>query len=110
MGIAEADLERLKVSLADAFATVDDGEVWAGPNAVVALAGDEPPLVLDGFKPWRDSIIWPFNRLFWQQLGDWEAYAKRGFEVRRHELLDTGAEYLDDDVAIVESGAVHLSE
>ena len=51
--------------------------------AVHALQGREPadpPLVLDTFKPWRDSIIWPFNRLFWQQLGDWEAYAKRGFE------------------------------
>jgi hypothetical protein len=38
------------------------------------------PLFLDTFRPWRESIIWPFNRLFWQQLADWEAYAKRGFE------------------------------
>ena len=54
-------------------------------NAVEALKGTPPsdghaPFFLDTFKPWRDSIIWPFNRLFWQQLGDWEAYAKRGFE------------------------------
>ena len=54
-------------------------------NAVDALKGNRPseghaPFFLDTFKPWRDSIIWPFNRLFWQQLGDWEAYAKRGFE------------------------------
>ena len=53
--------------------------------AVRLLQGHEPdaahaPMVLDTFKPWRESIIWPFNRLFWQQLGDWEAYAKRGFE------------------------------
>ena len=53
--------------------------------AVHSLQGLGPsngqaPFVLDTFKPWRDSIIWPFNRLFWQQLGDWEAYAKRGFE------------------------------
>jgi hypothetical protein len=41
---------------------------------------DNAPLVLDTFRPWRDAIIWPFNRLFWQQLADWEAYAKRGFE------------------------------
>ena len=40
----------------------------------------EAPVILDTFRPWRDSIIWPFNKLFWQQLGDWEAYAKRGFE------------------------------
>ncbi len=54
-------------------------------NAVDALKGVAPqngqaPFILDAFKPWRESIIWPFNRLFWQQLGDWEAYAKRGFE------------------------------
>jgi hypothetical protein len=54
-------------------------------NAVHTLQGVAPangsePFVLDSFKPWRESIIWPFNRLFWQQLGDWEAYAKRGFE------------------------------
>jgi hypothetical protein len=40
----------------------------------------DAPLILDTFRPWRDSIIWPFNRLFWQRLADWEAYAKRGFE------------------------------
>ena len=54
-------------------------------DAVAALQGIQPdadssPVVLDTFRPWRDCIIWPFNRLFWQQLADWEAYAKRGFE------------------------------
>jgi hypothetical protein len=42
--------------------------------------GDTPPLELDGFLPWRDCIIWPFNRLFWQRLASWEEHAKRGFE------------------------------
>ena len=45
-----------------------------------APATGDAPLVLEEFRPWRDCIIWPFNRLFWQQLGEWEAYAKRGFE------------------------------
>ena len=54
-------------------------------DAVAVLQGIQPdagsaPVVFDTFRPWRDSIIWPFNRLFWQQLADWEAYAKRGFE------------------------------
>ena len=31
-------------------------------------------------RPLRDSIIWEFNRLFWQRLGDWEAASGRGFE------------------------------
>ena len=52
--------------------------------AVETLKGVPPaepaPIFLDTCRPWRESIIWPFNRLFWQQLADWEAYAKRGFE------------------------------
>jgi hypothetical protein len=53
-------------------------------GAVDTLKGLAPagpaPIFLDTCRPWRESIIWPFNRLFWQQLADWEAYAKRGFE------------------------------
>ena len=45
-----------------------------------APADDSGRVFLDTYRPWRDCVIWPFNRLFWQQLGDWEAYAKRGFE------------------------------
>jgi hypothetical protein len=45
-----------------------------------AAATEEPAFLLDTFRPWRESVIWPFNRLFWQQLASWEAYAKRGFE------------------------------
>jgi len=69
------DLRRVDV---DAF----PGQLAA---ALTVLKGDgaepgEAPLQLNSFQPWRESIIWPFNRLLWQQLGDWEAYAKRGFE------------------------------
>ena len=35
---------------------------------------------LDDFAPLRESIIWRFNRLFWQRLADWEAATGRGFE------------------------------
>lgn len=35
---------------------------------------------LDSFKPWRDSLIWPFNRLFWRKLDMWEKHAHRGYE------------------------------
>ena len=41
------------------------------------------PFYLDVFRPWRDSVIWDFNRLFWRRLAEWEAYAHRGFEVKR---------------------------
>ena len=53
-------------------------------RALVAL-GPEPPddlgrLPLDDFAPIRDSLIWQFNRLFWQRLGEWEQASGRGFE------------------------------
>jgi hypothetical protein len=42
--------------------------------------GDDDHLRLDRFTPWRESIIWGFNRLFWRRLGDWEAAMHRGYE------------------------------
>jgi hypothetical protein len=35
---------------------------------------------LGGFRPYRDCLIWDFNRLFWRHLGDWEAASGQGFE------------------------------
>ena len=37
-------------------------------------------LYLDDFRPYRESLIWTFNRLFWQHLGEWEAASGKGFE------------------------------
>jgi hypothetical protein len=42
--------------------------------------GDSGRFYLDGFKPWRNSVIWPFNRLFWRKLDMWEKHAHRGYE------------------------------
>jgi hypothetical protein len=35
---------------------------------------------LGEWSPVRDSLIWQFNRLFWQRVADWEAAAGRSFE------------------------------
>ena len=43
-------------------------------------AADDTRLWLDEFGPVRDSVIWQFNRLFWQRLGDWEQAVGHGFE------------------------------
>ena len=56
------------------------GAVAALRNGVPTVVSDDAPLVLDKFRPWRDSVIWAFNRLFWQRLASWEAHANRGFE------------------------------
>ena len=47
----------------------------AGPESNV-----ENHLYLDEFRPYRDCLIWNFNRLFWRHLGDWEAASGKGFE------------------------------
>jgi hypothetical protein len=54
-------------------------------HAVKSL--DAPPdanadnrVYLDEYRPYRDCLMWAFNRLFWQHLGDWEAASGRSFE------------------------------
>ena len=49
-------------------------------------AGDNRFYLTD-YRPFRDCIIWDFNRLFWRHLGDWEAASGRGFE----EALPSGS-------------------
>jgi hypothetical protein len=53
-------------------------------RALLAMAPDAPDdgdrLWLDDWRPVRESLIWRFNDLFWQRLGDWERAAGRGFE------------------------------
>ena len=75
-------LSEIAIDLRQAATPVFEQYLTAAVHSLQGLPSPNgnAPFVLDAFKPWRDSIIWPFNRLFWQQLGDWEAYAKRGFE------------------------------
>src|SRR5262245_25302194 len=44
--------------------------------------GAEPAkrILLESFKPMRSSIIWEFNRLYWQHLRTWEKAAGKGYE------------------------------
>jgi hypothetical protein len=49
--------------------------IGAGPEA----SGDSH-VYLDDFKPYRDCLMWTFNRLFWRHLGDWEASSGKSFE------------------------------
>ncbi|HUA00651.1 MAG TPA: hypothetical protein VMB02_09990, partial [Candidatus Aquilonibacter sp.] len=37
-------------------------------------------LYLEEFKPFRSSIAWQFNRLYWQRLKDWEQATGKGYE------------------------------
>jgi len=52
----------------------------------VRSLGDTPDanpqrhVYLGDFGPYRDCLIWDFNRLFWRHLTDWEAASGKGFE------------------------------
>ena len=67
--LRQADPQRFREDLGRAFASVS-----------AEAAEDAGRLWLGDFTPMRDSVIWQFNRLFWQRLGEWEAATGRGFE------------------------------
>ena len=60
---------------------------------------DDGRLPLDDFGPVRDSVIWQFNRLFWQRLGEWEQASGRGFE----EALPSGRSDANHPQAVADS-------
>jgi len=49
--------------------------------------GGDGRCYLTEYRPFRDSVIWDFNRLFWRHLGEWEAASGKGFE----EALPSGS-------------------
>jgi len=67
--LRQADATRLPDELARAVKDI------AGPDT-----NGYNHLYLDDFKPYRDCLMWSFNRLFWRHLGDWEASSGKGFE------------------------------
>ena len=67
--LRQAEPGRFREELARALATL-------GPDA----ADDDDRVWVDDWAPMRESIIWRFNRLFWQRLGEWERATGRGFE------------------------------
>jgi hypothetical protein len=36
-------------------------------------------IYLADFRPYRDCLIWDFNRLFWTHLREWEEASGKGF-------------------------------
>ncbi|MGH7322375.1 MAG: hypothetical protein ACRELA_22505, partial [Candidatus Rokuibacteriota bacterium] len=67
--LRQVDAAMLRDELARVLAMVDPD---TGEHAGCVYLGH--------FVPLRDSVIWEFNRLFWQRLTDWEAASGRGFE------------------------------
>jgi hypothetical protein len=68
--LRQAEAARLPEELARAVKSIGEGVDSNADNHIY----------LDDFKPYRDCLIWAFNRLFWRHLGDWEASSGKGFE------------------------------
>jgi len=93
------DLRRVESgSLRDALAAALRGVGSAGP---VEPAVDHGLLYLEDWAPLRDSVIWRFNRLFWQHVADWEAATGRRFD----EALPSGRSDANHPVAVADSVA-----
>ena len=87
--LRQADAGRLPGELAEAVRTLS-AEVDANPNNHVYLSE---------FKPYRDCLIWDFNKLFWSHLADWEAASGKGFEA----ALPAGSSDANHPAAVADS-------
>lgn len=73
-----------------------------GPEMLRALtAGEEDKVPLEDFKPFRRSIGWDFNKLYWTYLGEWERATGKGYQ----EALPGGKSDGNSDAAVADSVA-----
>jgi hypothetical protein len=77
------------------------------PEMLRALAVSDPEsgcadrIPLEDFKPFRHSIAWEFNKLYWAHLGEWEKATGKGYE----QALPGGKSDGNNDSAVAESVA-----
>jgi len=74
--LRQADPERLREALTEALSSVNPSP----PIRTLETRAPAGRVHLEAFAPVRESIIWRFNRLFWQRVADWEAASGRTFE------------------------------
>ncbi len=87
----------LREALAEALSSMAAAPPIHAP-AAPATAGR---IYLDAFAPVRESIIWRFNRLFWQRLAEWEVASGRTFE----QALPSGQSDANHPEAVADSVA-----
>ena len=89
--LRQIDPERLDWELGEALRVVAHGPGLA----------DDGRILLDDFRPLRQSVIWKFNRLFWERVGEWEAASGAGFEA----ALPGGKSTANDEQAVADTVA-----
>jgi hypothetical protein len=87
--LRQADPDRLVEGLAGALKTIGSSDDRDGR------------VVLDDFRPLRESLIWRFNHLFWERVGEWESASGRGFEA----ALPGGKSDANDPQAVADTVA-----
>jgi hypothetical protein len=95
-------LAELAIDLRQAQPALWRDELARGLASITAEeseAGDR--VILDEFRPLGESVIWQFNRLFWQRLTDWERHTGRGFEA----ALPSGRSDANDEGAVADAVA-----
>jgi hypothetical protein len=75
-----ADAAGVPLALAEVAIDVRQARPARLAEDLAAALGPAGAVVLDDWRPLGQSLVWPFNRLFWQRLGDWERQSGRGFE------------------------------
>jgi hypothetical protein len=95
LALAEVAIDLRQCQPASLPQQLQDAAQQVNPNA----AHDSGRYYLTDYKPFRDCIIWDFNRLFWRHLGEWEAASGKGFE----EALPSGSSDANRPDAVRES-------
>jgi len=67
--LRQVQQDALRTALAETLSAAAQGASEAGKR-----------VYLEQFVPLRSSIIWSFNRLYWQHLGLWESASGRSYE------------------------------
>ncbi len=75
LALAEVAIDLRQCQAASLPQQLEEAARLVNPNST----GDDRFYLTD-YRPFRDCIIWDFNRLFWRHLGEWEAASGRGFE------------------------------
>src|SRR5262249_30684700 len=93
------DLRRVEpAALREALAAALRG---VSVDGTLEPALEDGRLYLEDWAPLRDSVIWRFNRLFWQHVAEWEAAVGRRFE----EALPSGRSDANHPDAVADSVA-----
>jgi hypothetical protein len=76
LALAEVAIDLRQCNSAELPSQLEQAIKQVNPNSTE----NDGRFYLDEYRPYRECLIWDFNKLFWRFLGEWEAASGRGFE------------------------------